>query len=502
MAYVENTNSIKKYIYNNDIALTDKETVKLSDRFIRNEQRIIAHRGTKKFPTHCYKNLPEELAKVQRLYFSQSKEDEMIHEVEIQERYVNMEEEEALEQSKIQKERDRSKQAQEILDSGITMPDGVNPFSAEGKAIVQSNAYQHKGGVNAYLQDQRKAKISTDENEKYQKINDIMNKNIQKVEEQVLNLSKGDLIRDYLPKNFNFLRKEILKDLGDVTEEELDTIIARYKTEFADRLGRGFRSAIARDSVNKLREDDIEEGEEELEGKGEGAGAKGIPMKGIPSGEAAEAPKKKPKKKKKDIVPFEKPEPEEGDDEKIIIKVKKIVPAPTDTEPDKKKEVLVDKEITVGENKLRLAQSKFSKSDSINRLEEISFKTKGATPKGAVKVIDASNNIKIIEKDTLKDGVVKAGTKEISFDVYYSKRITDFSFKKGETVDLSRYKGKRNIFIARGTIPTVDLPGTGSTMSKQNSYYVLQAKKGGFKILNSINQTVGNAIFKSRTKPK
>jgi hypothetical protein len=82
MAYVENTNSIKKYIYNNDIALTDKETVKLSDRFIRNEQRIIAHRGTKKFPTHCYKNLPEELAKVQRLYFSQSKEDEMIHEVE------------------------------------------------------------------------------------------------------------------------------------------------------------------------------------------------------------------------------------------------------------------------------------------------------------------------------------------------------------------------------------------------------------------------------------
>ena len=78
--------------------------------------------------------------------------------IELENEFRNKEVEDRKEQLKVSKELQKVKEIQEIADSDLSLPNDVNPFSDEGKACLNSQAVNYKGGFRALVQDSRMAK--------------------------------------------------------------------------------------------------------------------------------------------------------------------------------------------------------------------------------------------------------------------------------------------------------------------------------------------------------
>lgn len=202
------------------------------------------------FPSRVHRIIPEELQKYNKMYFTPDPVEAIQLEVELENSFRNKEIEERIELQRRQKEQEKVKEFQDITETGLNVPEDVNPFSPEGQAYLRSEASQYEGGYEELIKDGKKAREQKNRDMLFQKMDDIATRTIN----QQTNLLRTEKIfnqeemkRRY-GKLYEEIQRDVVKEIGAVSflrEEDIRNITnAISKRVFLENLP---------DKVNNLK---------------------------------------------------------------------------------------------------------------------------------------------------------------------------------------------------------------------------------------------------------
>jgi hypothetical protein len=212
------------------------------------------------FPTNAYDVLPEERKKYKDMYFSQPDVQRMKMDISIQDAFTNSKQKEIEESALRAKEATKIKEIQEAANSGIVMPDGVNFFSAEGKAHIERQANNSNLSVNDYIKQSKETKISTEKDEQ----NDFIRETANIVSNRIMNAIKA---------NTNAVNDNSEIDTAIKLSAKYIAAQVELSMQSATKEMKEHTSGLIEKIALEMAGIKLEEGEGEGEGAGAGAGA-------------------------------------------------------------------------------------------------------------------------------------------------------------------------------------------------------------------------------------